>query len=156
MKKGSILLLALGIIVLVAAFVLYARRPGSPIASPAGGGPSRAGQPAGRAGGQQRTLAYFGITGGPSQTDPRGLLVTGFVSPPEQSPLKVVGVKEGDVILSCNGETHQMGERLYAAIEGLEQRGQKITLVVLRDGKQVTLARTEKLPAAATARGQSK
>jgi len=156
MKKGSILLLALGIIVLVAAFVLYTRRSGSGIASPAGGGPSRASRAAGTGGGQQKTLASFGITGGPSQTEPRGLLVTGFTSPPEQSPLKVIGVKEGDVILSCNGETHQMGERLYAAIEGLEKRGRKITLVVLRDGKEVTLERTEKLPADATAQGQSK
>ena len=156
MKKGTLLLAALVVIVLVAAFVIYTHRPGSPIASVAGGGRGRAAQPAGRAGGQQRSLAYFGITGGPSQTEPRGLLVTGFVSPPEQSPLKVIGVKEGDVILSCNGETRQMGERLYAAIEGLQQRGQKITLVVLRDGKQVTLERTEKLPAAATAQGQSK
>jgi len=153
MKKGPILLLALGIVVLLAAAVLYTRRPSSPIASPAAGGRGPASQRAGQAGGQHRTLAYFGITGGPSQTEPRGLLVTGFVSPPEQSPLKVIGVKEGDVILSCNGERRQMGERLHAAVEGLQQRGQKITLVVIREGKELTLERSEKLPANAIPQG---
>jgi hypothetical protein len=49
-----------------------------------------------------------------------------------------------------------MGDRLQAALEGLQNRGQKVTLVVIRDGKQVTLERTEKLPAAATTQGQDK
>jgi len=157
MKKLVLFLVALAVVVLAAALVMYARRPGSATASLGGGAPNPAGQPADSgAGGQQRTLAYFGITGGPSQTEPRGLLISGFTSQPDPSPLKVIGVEVGDAIISCNGETGKMGDRLQAALDGLQNRGQKITLVVIRDGKQVTLERTEKLPAAATSQGQGK
>ncbi|MFB3880499.1 MAG: hypothetical protein ACE149_04510 [Armatimonadota bacterium] len=151
MRKSVIVLLALGIAVLAVAAVLYARRSGTSAASllgkPAGVG---AQQSAGSgAGGQQRTLAYFGITGGPSQTEPRGLLISSLAEEPNPSPLKLIGVQVGDVIVSCNGGTKQMGERLYSALDGLQNRGEKITLVVVRDGKQMTLERTDKLPAAA-------
>jgi len=35
---------------------------------------------------------------------------------------------------------------LVAAIEGLQERGEPITLVVVREGERMTLERTEKLP----------
>ncbi len=94
----------------------------------------------------EQYLAQLGITGKPSATRPRGLLVTGFVSSSETAPLAVIGVKEGDVIMSCNGEQQQISSRLVAAIEGLQERAEPITLVVVREGERVTLERTEKLP----------
>lgn len=98
-------------------------------------------------------LTKLGIIGRPSGTEPRGLLITGFTGPSEDTPVAVIGVEEGDVIISCNGEQQQLGARLVAAIEGLQQRGEPITLVVVRKGEQVTLERTEKLPAAKTEAG---
>jgi S1-C subfamily serine protease len=73
-------------------------------------------------------------------------LVTGFVAPSEAAPLAVIGVEEGDVIVSCNGQQQQLAVRLLAAIEGLQERGEPIVLVVMRDGETLTLERTEKLP----------
>ena len=106
-----------------------------------GAGPAQAGGQSPRA--QQ---AQLGITGEPSQLDPKGLVVTGFVSSPEASPLGVLGVKVGDKIISCNGQQEQIATRLTAALDGLQNRGEPIVLVVLRDGKEVRLERTEKLP----------
>jgi len=91
-------------------------------------------------------LTELGITGMPSGTQPQGLLVTGFVAPSEATPLAVIGVEEGDVIMTCNGQQQQLAVRLLAAIEGLQERGEPIVLVVMRDGEQLTLERTEKLP----------
>jgi S1-C subfamily serine protease len=91
-------------------------------------------------------LKQLGITGRPSDTDPKGLLVTAFTATTPESPLKTIGVQEGDVILSCNGAAQQMGTRLPEAVKGLQERGEPMTLVVLRGGKQVTLERKEKLP----------
>ena len=42
-----------------------------------------------------------------------------------------------------------MGMRLPTALKELQENGEAITCVVLRDGKEVTLTRTEKLPVAA-------
>ncbi len=158
-----ILVLAL-VVILVVAFVVYSRRPStSPVqVSPMAGGeqgraqgrmqggaPGLPGQPGtSQTASTQRNLAELGITGKPSQGDNPGLMITGFVSTPERSPLGVIGVKAGDIVISCNGEQRQMGMRLGAAIEGLQKRGEKITLVVVRDGKQVQLERAEKLPEA--------
>jgi len=93
-------------------------------------------------------LSQLGITGRPSETSPQGLLVTAFTATTPGSPLKTIGVQQGDIILSCNGAQQQMGRRLPEAIKGLQERGEPVTLVVLREGKQITLARKEKLPAA--------
>ncbi len=119
----------------------------------AGSGPTaRAGSPQGglSAGTEGRSseqhLVQLGITGKPNSGEPQGLLVTGFVSSSETAPLAVIGVKEGDVIVSCNGQQRQPGMRLVAAIEGLQKRGEPITLVVVREGERMTLERTEKLP----------
>jgi len=113
----------------------------------AGAGSRQGGPPAGAEGmSPQQHLAQLGITGKPNATEPRGLLVTGFVSSSETAPLAVIGVKEGDVIVSCNGARQQIGVRLVAAVKGLQERGEPVTLVVMRDGQQVTLERTEKLP----------
>lgn len=88
--------------------------------------------------------------------EPRGLLVTGFVSAPETTPLAVIGVKEGDVIVSCNGRQQQLGVRLVAAIEKLQESGEPVTLVVVRNGEQVTLERAEKLPGGQTGQDPKK
>lgn len=113
---------------------------------------SRQGGPPAGAGGMSspQHLAQLGITGKPSGTEPRGLLVTGFVSSSETAPLAVIGVKEGDVIVSCSGQRQQLGVRLVAAFKGLQERGEPVTLVVMRDGQQLTLERTEKLPGSQT------
>lgn len=108
-------------------------------------GSRQGGPPAGAGSGSaQQHLAQLGITGKPSATEPQGLLVTGFVSSSETALLAIIGVKEGDVIVSCNGEQRQIGSRLVVAIEGLQARGEPVTLVVMRDGQQLTLERTEK------------
>ena len=106
------------------------------------------GGPAG--GSSQQQLAQLGISGKPNAGETRGLLVTGFVSSSETAPLAVIGVKEGDVIVSCNGQQQQLGIHLVAAIERLQDRGEPVTLVVMRDGEQVRLERTEKLPGSQT------
>jgi len=93
-------------------------------------------------------LSQLGITGKPSDTRPQGLLVTAFTAATRESPLKTLGVQQGDVILSCNGTQQQMTKRLLEAVKGLQERGEPVTLVILRDGKQITLERKEKLPAA--------
>jgi S1-C subfamily serine protease len=112
------------------------------------GAGSRQGGPPAAAGttSSPQHLAELGITGKPSGGEPQGLLVTGFVSSSENAPLAVIGVKEGDVIVSCNGDQQQIAVRLLAAIEGLQERGEPVTLVVMREGKELKLERTEKLP----------
>jgi S1-C subfamily serine protease len=98
-------------------------------------------------------LAQVGVVGRPSQTEPRGLQVTGFVPSSKPWPLDILGVKKGDVIVTCNGQREQIGVRLIAALEGLQSRGETVTLEVIRDGRQMKLERSEKLPAAETAQG---
>jgi len=116
--------------------------PSGPPAAPASGS---SGVPAGGSG--MQGLTQLGITGRPSDTSPQGLLVIAFRATTPESPLKTIGVQQGDVILSCNGAQQQMGSRLPEAVKGLQERGEPVTLVVLREGKQVTLERKEKLPA---------
>jgi S1-C subfamily serine protease len=128
---------------------------GSPSqSSPIAGGD--AAQPGAQAGTEMETasrlLARLGVTGEPSRTEPKGLRITGFVSGPSPSPLKTIGVRKGDIIVSCNKATGQTGMRCVAAIEGLQNRGEPLTLVVARDGKQITLTRSEKLPAGGAAK----
>lgn len=106
-----------------------------------GGGPAQATEPS-----RRDQLIELGVTGGPSRTGPGGLSITRFVSSPESSPLGVLGVKEGDTIVSCNGQQQQLASRIVAALEGLESRGEPVVLVVMRDGERVRLERTEKLP----------
>lgn len=93
-------------------------------------------------------LAQLGVIGSPSQTEPQGLLVADFTPSSEPWPLEVLGVEKGDVIISVNGEQGRIGGRLVNALEVLEQGGEPITLDIIRDGKRVTLERTEKLPGA--------
>lgn len=90
-------------------------------------------------------VARLGVVGEPS-ADRRGLLIREFTSSPTPSPLQVLGVKKGDVIISCNGQQGQLGLRINQAIDGLQTRGEPITVVVEREGKQVTLTRSERLP----------
>jgi S1-C subfamily serine protease len=95
-------------------------------------------------------LAQLGVIGRPSQTEPKGLLVTGFAPSSEPWPLEIVGVEKGDAIVSVNGQQLQIGARLIDALEGLQSRGETITLEVIRDGQRVKLERAEKLPGADT------
>jgi S1-C subfamily serine protease len=126
----------------------------APDAAPTGTPPAASGRgrmgpaPSGSAGrSSQGDLAQLGISGTPNRTEPQGLKVTGFTGPSGSSPLDVLGVEQGDVIVSCNGMSGQLGARIISAIEGLNARGEPITLVVARDGKRITLERTEELPA---------
>lgn len=122
--------------------------PASETAPPSG----QAGAPTGPGGGgRQEQLAQLGITGRPSETDPAGLLVTGFLPSSDPWPLQTLGVEVGDAIIMCNDQQQQIGTRLTAAIDGLQARGEPITLVVLRNNDRVTLQRDEKLPGAKTA-----
>jgi S1-C subfamily serine protease len=123
-------------------------RPAGPSADTQGGGPAQTGGQSPRA--QQ---AQLGITGEPDQEEPRGLLVTGFLSSPEASPLGIIGVKVGDKIISCNGQQERIATRLVAALDGLESRGEPVVLVVMRDGEEVRLERTEKLAGAGSDEG---
>ena len=114
-----------------------------PAASGRGGmGPAPPGSPGQSS---QAHLAQLGVSGTPNR-EPQGLKVTGFLESSKPSPLELLGVKKGDVIVNCNGATDQMALRLVTAIEGLHARGEPITLVVVRDGKRITLERTERLP----------
>jgi S1-C subfamily serine protease len=80
-------------------------------------------------------------------------LVTGFVSSSRPSPVELMGVEEGDVIVLCNGRAGQMGVRLLAAVEGLQSRGEPVVLEVVRNGKQIRLRATKKPPARDANRG---
>lgn len=126
----------------------------APRASTRSAAPSAAANPSGpMAPGAQGSLAPLGVKGEPSGTEPPGLKVTAFTATTPESPLKTLGVEVGDIITSCNGEQRQMGQRIQDALTGLRERGEPITLVVLRDGKQLTLERKEKLPETGAAPG---
>ncbi len=147
MKITSYHLVSIVVVVLTGALALAGCGGGpetSPIAQGTGG---RAGPSRGAAGRSSPShLAPLGIAGRPSATQPQGLLVTGFTLSPEPSPLQVIGVEEGDVIVACNGESRHMRDRILDAIEGLRERGEPITLSVVRNGQQIELTRTERLP----------
>ena len=98
----------------------------------------------GQVAGEQQ-IPQLGVVGQPSP-DPRGLLVKSFAPPPDRSPLELMGVRENDIVLSCNGVQEQIRPDFVKAVEGLQQRGEPITLVVQRGGTRVTLKRSEKLP----------
>jgi S1-C subfamily serine protease len=154
MKKQSYCLVFISLLALPLAVTLAGCGGGAP-SSGTPSTPRGAGDRAGRSGGPgdrsgQARLAPLGITGQPSGTQPQGLRVTGFTSSTEPSPLEVIGVKEGDVIVGCNGGQEQMAGRCLAAIEGLQERGEPITLTVIRDGQQIELKRTERIPDAPT------
>jgi S1-C subfamily serine protease len=79
--------------------------------------------------------------------------VTGFVSSSGPSPVELLGVEEGDVIVSCNGRSGQIGVRLLAAIEGLQSRGEPLVLEVVRNGRRIKLRATKGPPAPQASRG---
>jgi len=138
------------VVVLSAAFVVSTRRPAaSPapipqaeaVPTPMPPGPREQRQPSSPA-----DLVPLGVTGRPSATEPQGLQITGFVPADKPWPLEVIGVEEGDVIITCNGQREQMARRLQAAVEALQERGEPIVLEVLRGGERIVLERTERLP----------
>jgi len=123
----------------------------TPTATPLTSGRSEAqggsgGQPGAVARSLPEHLTQLGITGQPSSGDPLGLSVTGFVESSKPSPLQLMGVEKGDVIVSCNGQAQQIAGRIVLAIRNLQDKGEPVTLVVLREGKQITLERSEKFP----------
>ncbi len=109
----------------------------------AAGGPQAGG---GSAAGAGSMMAQLGINAQPSRGQTQGMQVTGFVESSKPSPLKAIGVKEGDVIVTCNGQSGQIGSRCQSALEGLQKRGEPMTIEVIRNGKRVRLERKEKLP----------
>jgi S1-C subfamily serine protease len=133
-------------------------KPSSPPVGPRMSGrsqaPSRSGGPPGPAAKSlPEHLTQLGITGEPSSGSPMGLVVTGFVTSPEPSPLQLMGVEKGDVIVSCNGQQQQIAGRVVTAVRNLQEKGEPVTLVVLRQGKELTLERTEKFPESKPAQG---
>jgi len=142
------------VLIIVAIALVYNRRPSAPPpARPSAAGSTETGGSAAARARGGRGIAQWGATGRPSQ-NPQGLRITGFLPSPGPSPLEVIGVREGDVIVRCNGASEQLRDHLLAAMTGLQERGEPIVLVVSRDGRLLTLERTEKLPSAGRGTGQ--
>ena len=88
----------------------------------------------------------LGITFSQSR-EPLGFKVDKFEGTPSPSPLKIMGVKEGDVITAVNGEPQQIRDRILEAIRNLQKQGTPIELTVSRGGKSEIVKWTQKLPA---------
>ncbi|NOX87531.1 MAG: DegQ family serine endoprotease [Calditrichaeota bacterium] len=71
---------------------------------------------------------------------PRGVFVTSVI---EGSAAEKAGIKEGDVILSVNGKEVNRPNELQAKI-GVLNPGDKVTLKIWRDGKELTIKATLK------------
>ncbi len=97
--------------------------------------------------------ARLAITARPDPAEPRGLLVTGFLSSPEASPLGVMGVRVGDKIVSCNGQREKIATGIVAALDALENEGEPIVLIVYRDGQEMRIEQTEKLSSVGSGQG---
>jgi len=91
-------------------------------------------------------VVKLGIKYEPVRTEPKGLLVKDFSTSKVPFPLKKIGVKRGDIIISCNGETDKLGVRLVDALQDLQRQGDPVTLEIYRDGKSMKLVRSEKIP----------
>jgi membrane-associated protease RseP (regulator of RpoE activity) len=146
------------IIALVLVAMVFSRRMQEP---PRQTAPMMGRRGAGRGGGM--AMRRGGGGGGTSQSSalgirfsqsssPRGFKVDGFEGSAGSSPLEVIGVKPGDVIMECNGAKQGIRDALITAIDELQTGGKPITVVVSRGGKELSLKRTEKLPAAAVAK----
>lgn len=81
----------------------------------------------------------LGITGRPTNTNPRGLLVTGFLPSAQPWPLQVLGVREGDVLVMCDWHALRVGHRVAVALDRLRNHGEPFVLVVFRGEETVTL-----------------
>lgn len=90
------------------------------------------------ANGGSRQQGFLGISLG-NRTDGGAGAVIGNVTP--GSPAARAGVRENDIVLSINEQPVAGDEGLVAIIRD-SAPGEKITLVVERDGKQVTLEAT--------------
>lgn len=136
--------------------------------SRAGGrGGNRGSRGGGRSGqGQQGGGQMVGSEGSMSDTSlginfrrsvsPQGFQIEKFEGSPNPSPLKLMGLQEGDVITSCNGQRQQMRNALVQAIQDLSASGKPIALTIDRGGKAMDITWKEKLPAAAVVTGAVK
>jgi len=108
-----------------------------------GGEGGRGGTRGGRGGaGGEMTDPTLKFSFGPSQS-PTGLKVDKME---EASPLKIMGLKEGDVITSANGQKKQIKSALGDGIQALQTRGTPVKLTIDRGGKTLTIDWTKKLP----------
>jgi len=115
-----------------------------------GGGGGRGGRMGGAGGGEAaggRADTTLGLQFSRSQA-PQGFKVEKFEGTPNPSPLRIMGVKEGDVITAINGKKQQIRDAIIAAIKDLQEKGTPIELAVSRSGKTETIKWTQKLPAA--------
>ena len=69
-----------------------------------------------------------------------------IVTMEDTSPLKVMGLKEGDVITGVNGKTSNIKAELTAGIEALQTSGTPLQLTIDRGGKPEAIKWTTKLP----------
>jgi len=152
----AVVVLAL-LVALVVVAMVYSRRLQEPPPQTApsmgmmpGSGAGRRGMRGGGGGNRAGGLGMpeLGVKAGPSSAPP-GLKVSAFQSSTGATPLQIMGIKEGDVIESVNGSAESIRTALGDAIRALQKEGKPITLVVNRDGKELTLKVDKKLPAAA-------
>jgi len=83
------------------------------------------------------------ITFGPSQS-PMGFKIEKM---DDASPLKIMGVQQGDIITSVNKQKSSMKAALSSAIQALQSAGTPIELTIDRGGKTQTIKWAKKLPA---------
>ena len=147
-----------------------------------GGGGGRGGGAGGRGGGQRgggrrgggETGGGGGVGGGVQMggggemtdtslgmkfsrsADPQGFKIDKFEGTPNPSPLKLMGLKEGDVITGCNGQKQQVRGAVVQGLQDLNASGKPIAISVSRDGKSITINWKDKLPAAAVVKGELK
>ncbi len=88
--------------------------------------------------------------------DPQGFKIDKFEGTPNPSPLKLMGLKEGDVITSCNGQKQQVRGAVVQGIQDLNASGKSIVILVSRAGKSITINWKDKLPAAAVVKDELK
>jgi len=138
------------VVVLVAIGMVYTRRLQEPPPFTMRG-PARGGIGRGARGGGGDTVrrdeqdARLGIESDLS-TEPKGLRIVSFREPRSRSPLVAIGLKEGDIVLSCNEYDSGLRMRLVLAVTELQRQGQPVKLEVSRGGKQIAIEWTQKLP----------
>ncbi|MGD0110522.1 MAG: hypothetical protein ABSD48_01520 [Armatimonadota bacterium] len=154
------------LVVVVVVALVYARRTEmpKPVLAPGGGeveqmqGQRRGGGGGGRGGSMGGGRAGAGGRAGGGMTDPTLKITFGPSQSPmgfridkmeSTSPLKVMGLKEGDVVTSANGQRAQIKQALAAGIQALQTNGTPLELTIDRGGKTQTIKWAQKLPTGA-------
>jgi hypothetical protein len=109
----------------------------------------------GQMGGGQMADTSLGIKFS-RNAEPQGFKIDKFEGTPNPSPLKLMGLKEGDVITGCNGQKQQVRGAVVQAIQDLNASGKPIALTIDRGGNPITINWKDKLPAAAVVKGEMK